>query len=471
MIPRTRDALSQLLTRTFPHAEDIDPETLDAFVDGLMRARTQTQAESGATRSIDPGAHSILRVRATHARRTPVTSVFTGETYSIWVDLPHDEPTAIDTPLGAVLPEDHLLPTVAAVRERFGDRIGRPFERVDLLTPARTSTRFAPMALYFGYLRERDDKPAFVVYEPGDATGKPGALYLGETVEAVVDEQAGYQPTPLSSPEHWYTGGVRMAANGRDPDVLYMSAATERGGEPHFRLHVEYTPVTELPFLLPANDLVEAALRMLAVEKSVGSELNLFERLVAETGLLALPWTDRPDNATAASPHGAHAGAVTGGDFVPCKAFDGFLAELPEDERETFEASIAMLLAAVVNADGKFDRLERVELDWRMNFEVPSELGDAFRFSAAADREYRALLDGTPPADRRPFTARLRELGQIVARLPEPLRARYRSFVVHACRTAAEASGGWLWFGTKVSREEKRVLEQITEVLGLDASG
>lgn len=472
MMLRTREALSQLLARTFPHAEDIDPETLDAFVDGLMRARTQARAEAlrEPATTLDPSAHRVLCLRATHARRTPVTSVFTGVTHAVWVPLPRDEPTEIETALGCVLPKDHLLPTIAAVRARFGERIGRAFERVDLLTPARRGgIRFSPMALYFGYLREDDCAPAFVIYEPGDATGKPGALYLGETLETVVEEQAGYQPTPLSSPEHWYTGGLRMAANGCDPDVLYMSAAVERGGEPHFRLHCEYTPVTELRQALPAADLVEAGLRMLAVQKGVGIDQNVFERLVAETGLLAFDWVDRPDNTDdprSDSPHGIHAGAaVSAGEFVPSSAFDAFIAELPEHERELFQASVAMLLAAVVRADGKVDRLERVELDWRMNFEVPSALGDAFRFSPAAEREYRALLDNRPPPDRRSFDERLRELGRIVARLPPPLRRRYVSFIGHGCRGAAESSGGWLWFGDKICGAERQVLDRITAAL------
>jgi hypothetical protein len=474
MIPRTREALSQLLARTFPHGEqDIDPETLDAFVDGLMRARTQPQSQaepSTSAAALDSDSHRIMSLRATHARRTPVTSVFTAVTHSVWVSLPRDEPVAIETSIGAVLPTDHLLPTVQAVRERFGDRIGQPFERVELLTPARAGTRFAPMALYFGYLREQDDKPSFVIYEPGDATGKPGALYFGKTLETVIEEQAGYQPTPLSSPEHWYVGGLRMAANGREPDVLYMTASEQRGGDPHFRLHVEYAPVEQRPFQLPAGDLVEAALRMLAVQKGVGSEQMLIERLVAETGLITLPWVDRPDNGepTQDTKEGAK---ISSAAFVPSHAFDGFLAELPKTDRETFQSSIAMLLGAIVRADGKLDRLERVEIDWRMNFEVPSELGDAFRFSAAAERELRALLEGAPRADRRPFEERLRELGSVVARLPAPLRERYCSFVIHACRAAAEASGEWLWFGSKVGDEEKRVLDRITAVLELQERG
>ena len=50
----------------------------------------------------------------------------------------------------------------------------------------------------------------------------------------------------------------------------------------------------------------------------------------------------------------------------------------------------------------------------------------------------------------------------------QPVRERYSSFVVEMCREAAEASGGWLWFGSKVGEEEKQVLDQIAAALGLE---
>lgn len=458
MIPRTRDALAQLLAQTFPHSQDIEPETVDAFVDRLMQLKTQRAGELASARVEHAGEFPLFSLRATHARRTPITSVFTGITQVVSVRLPADEAIVIDTPIGEVRPQDHLLPTVRAVRERFGERLARPFERVDVLGSARSAgVRFSPMSLYFGYEREHSERPSFVIYEPGDAMGKPGALYLGVTLDAVIEAQAGYKPTPLASPEHWYTGGLRMAANGRDPEVLFMHAAKQRGGEPHFRLHVEYAPVAEVDGS-PIGDLVEAALRMLAVQQGAGADQNLIERLVAETGLLLLPWVDRPDNGP----------QLTEASFEPCRVFEPFLRELSAHERAIFEASVAMLLGAVVRADHELDRLERIELDWIMNFAVPSQLGDAFRFSEAAAHAYEAVLDGTITVAGAELDRRLIELGPIVRRLPAELRERYSSFVVEMCREAAEASGGWLWFGSKVGEEEKQVLDQIAAALGLE---
>ena len=54
----------------------------------------------------------------------------------------------------------------------------------------------------------------------------------------------------------------------------------------------------------------------------------------------------------------------------------------------------------------------------------------------------------------------------IVRRLPDDLRERYTEFVIRTCGEAAEASGGWLWFGSKVGDEEKKLLDQIAAALG-----
>jgi hypothetical protein len=222
--------------------------------------------------------------------------------------------------------------------------------------------------------------------------------------------------------------------------------------------------------------MVEAALRAMAIMKGMGLDQNVVERLVAAAGLVSVPWVDKPTNV--ATPSGAADADASGGTapagapepVVSSVAFDPFIASLPPDARRTFESSIAFLLAEIVRADGKFDRLERIEVDWTMNFQVPAMLGDAFRFSEAAEAEYRSLMHGSPRADSRPFEARVTELGSVVAQLPDALRAHYRRVVSNVCASAAESSGSWLWFGTKVSKEEKDVLTRIEAALGLHAA-
>ncbi len=466
MLARNRAALSQLLARSFPASEDIDANTVDAFLDALMAVKTRgsarERASSGEAQARDAAGNAVYRLRATHARRLPVTSIFTGQTEAVRVTLGRERGISWDTPIGVVAPADHLLPTVAAVRERFGGRIARPFAHVEVITPPRLAfARFAPMAIYLGYAHEGDAAPFFYVFEAGTATGQPKMLYLAPTLDSIVEERSGYAPTPFSSADNWYTGGLRFAANGNDPEVLYMRASRERGGEPHLRLHVEYSLLDADPLVLPAEDLVEAALRVLALQRGMRLEQGLVERLVAEAGLLILPWIDRPDNADARPPPGA---APADPDAAAVIASLGeWAAGLPQGERDVLYASISALLGMVVHADGKFDRLERIEVDWIMNFAVPAQLGDSFRFSPAAEAAYQGLGDMASGLDE----ARLGELGRIVAGLPAAIGRHYRRFVASVCRSAAESPGALPRFGTTVSPAASAALDRIGAALGL----
>lgn len=465
MLARNRAALSQLLARSFPASEDIDANTVDAFLDALMAVKTRRSGrERASTRepqARDAAGNAVYRLRATHARRLPVTSIFTGQTEAVRVTLGRERAISWDTPIGVVAPADHLLPTVAAVRERFGGRIARPFTHVEVITPPRLAfARFAPMAIYLGYAHEGDATPFFYVFEAGTATGQPKVLYLAPTLDSVVEERSGYAPTPFSSADNWYTGGLRFAANGHDPEVLYMRASRERGGEPHLRLHVEYSLLDADPLVLPAEDLVEAALRVCALQRGMRLEQGLVERLVAEAGLLVLPWIDRPDNADARPPPGARPADSS----AVVASLGEWAAGLPQGERDALYASIAALLAMVVHADGKFDRLERIEVDWIMNFEVPAHLGDSFRFSPAAEAAYQALGDPASGLGE----AGLGELGRIVAGLPAAIGRHYRRFVASMCRSAAESPGAPPRFGATVSPAASAVLARIGAALGLD---
>jgi len=54
MLARNRAALSQLLARSFPASEDIDANTVDAFLDALMAVKTRRSGrERASTRSMD----------------------------------------------------------------------------------------------------------------------------------------------------------------------------------------------------------------------------------------------------------------------------------------------------------------------------------------------------------------------------------------------------------------------------------
>jgi hypothetical protein len=148
--------------------------------------------------------------------------------------------------------------------------------------------------------------------------------------------------------------------------------------------------------------------------------------------------------------------------------FNDFAASLGELEREVFHTSIAMLIGMVVHADGSFDVLERSAVSKVMDYQVPKYLGDDFRWSYVARREYQALCEGSPRHDDRPFEQRLGDLAEVLHRMPEDLRAKYKEIVARTVLGVAEASGTALWFGMKIGPHEKEILRHIVSALALD---
>lgn len=148
--------------------------------------------------------------------------------------------------------------------------------------------------------------------------------------------------------------------------------------------------------------------------------------------------------------------------------FNDFAASLCEEDRATLHASLAMLIGMVVRADGRFDLLERAAVSKVMDYQVPKHLGDDFRWSYAARREYQGLCEGGERCDTRPFEQRLSELSRVVDRMPDELRTTYRSFVARTILQVAEVSGTLLWFGMKIGPEESAVLQRIVTSLELD---
>jgi hypothetical protein len=148
--------------------------------------------------------------------------------------------------------------------------------------------------------------------------------------------------------------------------------------------------------------------------------------------------------------------------------FNDFAASLGEREREVFHESVAMLIGMVVRADGAFDMLERSAVSKVMDYQVPKYLGDDFRWSYVARREYQALCEGSPRVDDRPFEQRLDDLAAVLRAMPDDLRSKYKEVVTRTVLGVAEASGTVLWFGMKIGPQEKGVLRQIVSALALD---
>lgn len=239
--------------------------------------------------------HSFFRLESLHTRLLPTRISFTSKTWVVRVDLPESQPRAIRTRLGRVLPSDHLLPTVQDVQDRFGRQLGRPVARVELITHARRwGERFGPMSLYLGFFDASSTEPDFLVYEPGDVMGRPGALYLADPVEREVVTEAGYEPTPLAKSHFVYSGRLELDAERSGPAVLRMQAARVQGVPPHFELVADYVPVAAVPLRIPFAPVLEAVVRMVTIERAVGTAVGMVSGALSWMGRHLVVWRAGP---------------------------------------------------------------------------------------------------------------------------------------------------------------------------------
>lgn len=150
----------------------------------------------------------------------------------------------------------------------------------------------------------------------------------------------------------------------------------------------------------------------------------------------------------------------------PMTTFAEFAETITEDERDTLFASIPMIIAMVVGADGEFDELEVGQAVDEM-FEAGEKLGTEFHWSSSA----QAAFERISPMARNPgeagFHGRLLNLRDVLRKMPVDLRKQYEDFVLGMSLRLAAASGGFLWFGRPISEEEKIALRKIIIALGI----
>jgi len=104
----------------------------------------------------------------------------------------------------------------------------------------------------------------------------------------------------------------------------------------------------------------------------------------------------------------------------PVGIFDDFAAKLPEQERDVLYASVPLLIAVVVGADGTFDPLEIRKAADALIASV-EELGHEFRHSEAAEQSFDRVAtranNGVPG-----LKDRLQDLAAVVDKMPLPLK-------------------------------------------------
>lgn len=280
--PDDRAALASMLRQSFPDAV-VDDATLaavalTAYLDDTSEIRLDWDryrdaldsyvAQWGLTRSEgsevpivrapvgERGTLRYYRVHATHDRAVPDYDPFTGHLGMVRVALPADRPRTIHTAIGDVVPEDHLLASVAEVERKYGAHIEGDIDRVDLITPPRLhGARFAAISVYLGYTGGRP-APSFYVLEAGLATGESKVLYFAPRIDFRILSYSGYRPTPFSDSDHVYT--ARMTVVGDNPLLLQIHAHRDAGTRPYVRISALFEETGRPDTTWPGQHLVRA---------------------------------------------------------------------------------------------------------------------------------------------------------------------------------------------------------------------
>lgn len=268
-------------------------------------------------------------------------SEFVGHLPTVRVPLPQAldyQNTSLDTQIGQVdFARDHLAGSVELFSKLFSPDLGYAPARVDLITPARAlDVRFAAVAIYLGYRNTTDSVPSCYVLEAGLATGQAAMLYLGATMDTVIVQPSGYQPTPFASPANTYTGQLTM--QGDEPGTLVIRA--NAANLPFYiEVEVTYESVTS-DDTLPIFLTVEAIERVAAIGEKMGVDTGfpaVVEDVLAEIALLFLPWVEKPGSPSTneAAPLITSAAValpgVTVGDGLPHELAKLFATHPPRD--------------------------------------------------------------------------------------------------------------------------------------------
>ncbi|MBI2394758.1 MAG: hypothetical protein HYV09_34635 [Deltaproteobacteria bacterium] len=146
--------------------------------------------------------------------------------------------------------------------------------------------------------------------------------------------------------------------------------------------------------------------------------------------------------------------------------FAEFAETLSDDDRDTLFASVPMIIALVVGADGEFDVIEVGAAVDEM-FRAGDELGPDFHWSSSAQAAFERISPMARERQATNFHGRLLQLRDVLRQAPPDLRKRYHDFVLGMAVRLAAASGGFLWFGRPISEEETIALRRIVIALGI----
>lgn len=309
------DKVRRVLQRAFPGTAPTEEDTRarrDRFrraevEPGLERAHADDEGpapeerEAAQLQEAARGKHTLYAVSARHHRVKPFESDWVGHTQAVRVTIPRTRAEAepIWTYLGVVKADDHLMFSIdevaAGYREMFGTE--PKLARVDLITGARhyDLDRFSPLSVYLAYAHADDKHPSFYVYESGSALGNPAVLYWAQSMTAKIVAKGGFQFTPFSCPDDWYTGKLIMNRAKTEPSMLSVSISqTKDGGRHYIDLTASYAVVEPGKVVWPVAMQIQAALRVFAIAQGMGCKLDVWEWGLGQIARSTFEWIAEP---------------------------------------------------------------------------------------------------------------------------------------------------------------------------------
>jgi hypothetical protein len=207
--------------------------------------------------------------------------------------------SAISTRIGVVDSTTSLYLTVAEFNDRLANTPGfKQAGAVEVITPPRMGgERFAAVAVYLSYANAGDATPQAFVLEAGLAQGGPRVPFYGKAMDTVIVQQTNYQPTPFSTPSHWYRG--RLTVQNNEPVALKVEVFVDAQlQQQYMQVDVSYDAKTSesVPVVSPAVLRAEAALRVASIAQMVGVNIGVpgFVQAIMGAAGQVLPWGQRP---------------------------------------------------------------------------------------------------------------------------------------------------------------------------------
>ena len=327
-----RERLAELVAKLLPDSK-FDPSDLDelearvrklleakppkfgSIVDGFEQRRAERKQrreerrerrESGeapehAEQLSARGEHTLYQTQARHHRVEPYEADWVGnDCQSVRVSVPqsYDEDARIWTYLGVVKASDHLIFSIDQVVDTYEQAFGsRPtVGRVDLITGARhlDLDRFSPISIFLAYTQAEDETPSFYFLEAGSAQGNPEALYPARDMGSGIHTTCDFSFTPFACKYNWYTGGLTMTEDGKEPAQILNSVAQEENGTRHYlTLTADYTVIDPGRVNLPVVAQAEAVLRVSALAQGMGVASDI-EKLLGDCAREILDWDTKP---------------------------------------------------------------------------------------------------------------------------------------------------------------------------------